>query len=328
MSGLPGLEQLRSISKFGLSQVVVVCSRRHRHLLCPAVDQRATGDASRFPTAVGAAEDGAGGDRPGRGVSLHRHRRRGPTRPSCARSTTGSSSRSMRHRARHGRNQQLGRLREAVSDPHRSRSAGQARPDVRRGGRRPSKRTTSTSAAATSAKTSGDAARAGTGPHDDIEQIQHIVITAEEGVPIRDRDVAEVVIGHEIRRGAVTANGQGEVVLGPGLHAHGRKQPHRHLGHEGQAESRSKHACRPNVQVKPFTTARELVDFVIDTVRKNLFEGGLLVVAVLFGFLGQSAGRADRGRWPFRCRCCSPSAACCGSASPPACSAWGPSTSA
>ncbi len=37
----------------------------------------------------------------------------------------------------------------------------------------------------------------------------------------------------------------------------------------------------------------------IDTVRKNLFEGGLLVVAVLFAFLGQPAGRADRGRWPF-----------------------------
>jgi cobalt-zinc-cadmium resistance protein CzcA len=48
----------------------------------------------------------------------------------------------------------------------------------------------------------------------DVEQI---VITAVDGVPIRVRDVASVVEGHEIRRGAVTAAGQGEVVLGLGF---------------------------------------------------------------------------------------------------------------
>ncbi|MCA9110878.1 MAG: efflux RND transporter permease subunit, partial [Planctomycetaceae bacterium] len=42
----------------------------------------------------------------------------------------------------------------------------------------------------------------------------------------------------------------------------------------------------PNVQIEPVYDRTELVDFVIDTVRKNLFEGGLLVVAVLFAFLG------------------------------------------
>ena len=44
ISGLPRLEQLRSISKFGLSQVVVDVRRRHRHLLRPPADQRAAGD--------------------------------------------------------------------------------------------------------------------------------------------------------------------------------------------------------------------------------------------------------------------------------------------
>ncbi|HEY7157086.1 MAG TPA: efflux RND transporter permease subunit, partial [Gemmataceae bacterium] len=49
------------------------------------------------------------------------------------------------------------------------------------------------------------------------EQIKNIVVTAKDGVPIRVRDVADVEIGHEVRRGAVTADGQGEVVLGLGF---------------------------------------------------------------------------------------------------------------
>ena len=51
----------------------------------------------------------------------------------------------------------------------------------------------------------------------------------------------------------------------------------------------------PNVEVEPVYDRTELVDHVIDTVRKNLFEGGLLVVAVLFVFLGNLRAAADRG---------------------------------
>src|SRR5262249_40945567 len=47
--------------------------------------------------------------------------------------------------------------------------------------------------------------------------IEGIVVGAEAGVPIHVRDVARVVDGHEIRRGAVTADGRGEVVLGLGF---------------------------------------------------------------------------------------------------------------
>ena len=50
-----------------------------------------------------------------------------------------------------------------------------------------------------------------------VEQISNIVVTAKEGVPIRVQDVADVEIGHEVRRGAVTADGRGEVVLGLGF---------------------------------------------------------------------------------------------------------------
>jgi heavy metal efflux system protein len=118
-----------------------------------------------------------------------------------------------------------------------------------------------------------------------IDEIRAIVITAHDGVPIRMADVAEVVIGHEIRRGAVTANGQGEVVLGLGFMLMGENS--RTVTMALKDKLKSVEASLPaNVQVKPVYDRTELVDVVIDTVRKNLLEGGLLVVAVLLAFLG------------------------------------------
>jgi cobalt-zinc-cadmium resistance protein CzcA len=118
-----------------------------------------------------------------------------------------------------------------------------------------------------------------------VDQIRQIVVTATGGVPVRLGDVASVAIGHEIRRGAVTANGQGEVVLGLGFMLMGENS------HDVTWAMKDKLASLasqlpPNVLVKPVYDRTQLVDFVIDTVRKNLFEGGLLVVAVLFAFLG------------------------------------------
>ncbi len=105
-------------------------------------------------------------------------------------------------------------------------------------------------------------------------------------MPIRVADVGQVQIGHEIRRGAVTADGKGEVVLGLGFMLMGENS------HEVTWNLREKLAevaktLPAERRGRPrSTTARELVNYVIDTVRKNLFEGGLLVVAVLFAFLG------------------------------------------
>lgn len=125
----------------------------------------------------------------------------------------------------------------------------------------------------------------GLGRTTDIEQLRQIVITAKDGVPIRVANVGEVVIGHEIRRGAVTANGQGEVVLGLGFMLMGENS------HEVTWAMKDKlkslvGSLPPNVQIKSVYDRTELVDFVIDTVQKNLFEGGLMVIAVLFAFLG------------------------------------------
>lgn len=116
-------------------------------------------------------------------------------------------------------------------------------------------------------------------------EIGAIVITAVDGVPIRVRDVAEVRTGHEIRRGGVTANGQGEVVHGLGFMVMGENS------HEVTRRLEARlNECRqrlpPDVDLKLVYARTELVDQVIATVRTNLLEGALLVVAVLFAFLG------------------------------------------
>ena len=118
-----------------------------------------------------------------------------------------------------------------------------------------------------------------------VEQIGNIVITAKDGVPIRVRDVANVQIGHEIRRGAVTANGKGEAVLGLGFMLMGENS---HVVTRQMKEKLEeiKQSLPPDVEIQTVYDRTELVDHVIDTVRSNLFEGGLLVIAVLFAFLG------------------------------------------
>lgn len=125
----------------------------------------------------------------------------------------------------------------------------------------------------------------GLGRTTNIDQLKQIVVTAKDGVPTRVADLGEVVIGHEIRRGAVTANAQGEVVLGLGFMLMGENSHEVTWALKDKLKS-VEASLPPNVQVKPVYDRTELVDFVIDTVRKNLFEGGLLVIAVLFAFLG------------------------------------------
>ncbi len=125
----------------------------------------------------------------------------------------------------------------------------------------------------------------GVGRTVNVEQIRNIVVTAQDGVPIRVRDVADVEIGHEIRRGAVTANGKGEVVLGLGFMLMG-ENPHEVTRDMKEKLEEIKQSLPSDVEIQTVYDRTELVDFVIDTVRKNLFEGGLLVIAVLFAFLG------------------------------------------
>ena len=118
-----------------------------------------------------------------------------------------------------------------------------------------------------------------------VEQIKNIVVTAKDGVPIRVRDVGDVEIGHEVRRGAVTADGKGEVVLGLGFMLMGENSHEVTWSMKHRLEE-IRPTLPPNVKVETVYDRTELVDHVIKTVCNNLFEGGLLVIVILFAFLG------------------------------------------
>ncbi len=125
----------------------------------------------------------------------------------------------------------------------------------------------------------------GIGRVSSVAEIGDMVIAVHDGVAVRLRDVAEIGIGHEIRRGAVTASGRGEAVLGLGFMLMGENS------HEVTSRLKAKLMelrafLPPDITVEMVYDRTELVDHVIDTVRTNLFEGGLLVIAVLFIFLG------------------------------------------
>ncbi len=117
------------------------------------------------------------------------------------------------------------------------------------------------------------------------EHVENVVITARAGVPVRIRDVATVQEGHEIRRGGVTANGEGEVVLGLGFMLMGENSHEVTRRLERRLEE-IRAGLPDNVEVRIVYERTELVDRVIETVKENLAVGALLVVAVLFAFLG------------------------------------------
>ena len=118
-----------------------------------------------------------------------------------------------------------------------------------------------------------------------VEQIANIVIEAHDGVPIRVSGVAEVEIGHAIRRGGVTAEGKGEAVLGLAFMRMGENSRDVTNAIE-MAMEEVKRSLPPGVHVEVVYKRTDLVHQVLKTVERNLFEGAILVIAVLFAFLG------------------------------------------
>ena len=105
----------------------------------------------------------------------------------------------------------------------------------------------------------------GQGRTENVEQIRNTVITARDGVPIRIADVADVQIGHEIRQGAVTANGKGEAVLGLGFMLMGENS-HQVTWALKEKLDDIKSTLPAGVQIETVYDRTELVDHVIDTV--------------------------------------------------------------
>ena len=118
----------------------------------------------------------------------------------------------------------------------------------------------------------------------DAQQLGLIVLDRREGVPIRVRDVAQVGEGRELRSGAATQNGH-EAVVGTVVMLVGANS--REVSGAAAAKLREANASLPaGVTATPVYDRTALVDRTIATVTKNLVEGALLVIVVLFLLLG------------------------------------------
>lgn len=117
-----------------------------------------------------------------------------------------------------------------------------------------------------------------------LEDLRNVVLANNSGTPVRIRDVAEVDIGQDLRTGAATDNGR-EVVLGTVFMLLGENSRT-----VAQAVAKKMEEINQNLPegVHAITVYDRtvLVDKAISTVKKNLFEGAVLVIAVLFLFLG------------------------------------------
>ncbi len=123
----------------------------------------------------------------------------------------------------------------------------------------------------------------------DLDGIRDIVLDRRDGVPIRVRDVAQVGEGPELRTGAATMDGR-EVVLGTTFMLIGANS--RDVAQATAARLADANRSLPaGVRAVPVYDRTSLVDRTIRTVAKNLVEGALLVIAVLFLLLANVRGR-------------------------------------
>ncbi|WP_428825962.1 efflux RND transporter permease subunit [Azonexus sp. IMCC34842] len=121
----------------------------------------------------------------------------------------------------------------------------------------------------------------------DLEDLRAIVLREKDGVPVYVRDVAEVEIGHEVRQGAVIKNGVTEAVGGVVMMtAGGNAKAVVGLIKARVDEINAKGMLPEGLKITAYYDRSELVDAALWTVTKVLLEGVVLVVVVLFLFLG------------------------------------------
>ncbi|WP_147509519.1 efflux RND transporter permease subunit, partial [Acinetobacter baumannii] len=117
-----------------------------------------------------------------------------------------------------------------------------------------------------------------------VEDIQNITVSTKNGLPIRVADVANVSIGHDLRTGAATYNGE-ETVLGIAMMMMGENS--RTVAQAVDAKIKEIQSTLPKgVEIETVYDRTSLVNKAIATVQKNLVEGAILVIVILFIFLG------------------------------------------
>ena len=282
LMGTPGADQVRSVSKFGLSIVTVVFEDRVPvYFARQLVSERLADARGRLPQG---AEPTLGPVATAFG-EIYQYLVEGDTADAMAKKTLHDWD--VRNRLRSvpgvsevnswgGITQQY----HVVVDPRRLEKYSLTLRDV------------SDALAANNASFSGGfvehrAERVtvrGVGLARGVDDLAGIVLTSVEGVPVRVADVAEVKIGPMPRQGAVTRDGKGESIAGMAIMLKGENG----LDVAGRVKTRIEEIQKSlpaGLSLVPFYDQTEVIDRTSHTVRRNLIEGSLLVVAVLVLFL-------------------------------------------
>ena len=122
-----------------------------------------------------------------------------------------------------------------------------------------------------------------------VSDIAAIVIDERNGVPVTVADVARVHLAPMIRAGLVTRDGEGEIVTGMVMMLIGENS-RQVVEHVKEAVARLRKSLPAGVTIEPLYDRTHLIDQTLETVVRNLTEGGGLVVAILLLMLGNVRG--------------------------------------
>ncbi|MEO7682753.1 MAG: CusA/CzcA family heavy metal efflux RND transporter [Gemmatimonadaceae bacterium] len=125
----------------------------------------------------------------------------------------------------------------------------------------------------------------GIGLAENITDLENIIVTDRGGAPVYVRNIADVATGPEVRRGAVTMNGSGEIVSGIVLKRIYENTSQVIESVKAKVEEVNK-ALPPGASIAVYYDQSDLVKRAVGTVETALIEGALLIVVVLFLFLG------------------------------------------
>lgn len=292
MSGLPDVEEIRSVSKFGLSAVTVVFADSvDTYFARQVVLERLSQAREQIPENIGSPEMGPIST--GLGEIYQYELRAAPE--------SGYDATALRTiQDWNVRRQLLGvpgateinsfggyeKQYQVRIDPSKLQSYGLRLRDVHEA----VGRNNANIGGAYIEKGSEQYLLRGIGLVENAEDIGNIVVkTGNEGAPVYVRDVAEVAEGSTVRQGAVTADGEGEIVAGIVMMLKGENSRTVVEAVKERVEVVKK-SLPKGVELIPFYDRTLLIDRAIATVEKNLIEGAILVIVVLLLLLGNWRG--------------------------------------
>lgn len=283
MAGIPGVEQVRSLSQYGLSQVTITFNDAiDIYFARQLVNERLLGVREQLPTALDAPQMGPVSTGLG---DIYQYAVESETRSPMELRTLQDwvikpQLRTVPGVAEVNTSGGAEKQYEVRIDPERMRSRGVSLRQIME-----AVENNNANAGGGFIERKGEQTIVrSVGVATSVEDIESIVVDAEHGTPIFLKDVAEVVIGTPLRTGLSTKDGK-EAVVGVALMLKGAN------GREvaSAVDTRLKEIAPQlpqDVKVTPVYNRAELVNETVGTVEKSLIEGGILVIAILLLLLG------------------------------------------